>query len=177
MSLYARAQRRTPGDDIPRGGALVPPPAQLTPRAVAAPDSEHSPVPVGSAEPVSGQAAAQTGAGGTAPSRPAGSPLLTRTGLQRTGFGKLGALQTQYVTLRGRVHQRLVEELADADNTSQEVIVNKLHELVGEVAAELSINLTRQDRQRVVEQLTNDVLGLGPLEALLADVEVSEIMI
>src|SRR5207302_4271151 len=82
-----------------------------------------------------------------------------------------------YVSLRARVHQRLVEELADADNTSHEVIISKLNELVGEIAAELSINLTRQDRQRVVEQLTNDALGLGPLEALLADVDVTEIMI
>jgi len=92
-------------------------------------------------------------------------------------MGKLSALSTQYQQLRSRIHQRLVEELADTDNTSEETVINKLNELAGEVAVELGINMTRQDRQRLVEQLTNDVLGLGPLESLLADPEITEIMI
>ncbi|TMF16237.1 MAG: CpaF family protein [Chloroflexi bacterium] len=37
--------------------------------------------------------------------------------------------------------------------------------------------MSRQDRQRVIETVINDVLGLGPLEELLANPEVTEIMI
>src|ERR1035441_4207869 len=37
--------------------------------------------------------------------------------------------------------------------------------------------MTRQDRQRVVDTLIHDVLGLGPLEDLLADPEITEIMV
>ncbi|TME45866.1 MAG: CpaF family protein [Chloroflexi bacterium] len=37
--------------------------------------------------------------------------------------------------------------------------------------------MSRQDRQRVIEIVINDVLGLGPLEELLANPEVTEIMI
>ncbi|HXA30283.1 MAG TPA: CpaF family protein [Candidatus Angelobacter sp.] len=108
----------------------------------------------------------------------AGSPLLARTGLQqRTGAAKAGALQERYDTLRTRVHQRLVEELVDTESTSQEAVIPKIGELVSEVAAEMAMTLTRQDKQRLVESLVNDVLGLGPLESLLADPDVTEIMI
>ena len=111
------------------------------------------------------------------PSARPGSPLLARTGMQRAAAGRSGALHQQYVELRSRVHSKLVEDLADAETTDHSAVVSKLGELVGEVAAELNLSLTRQDRQRLVEALTNDVLGLGPLEGLLADPEITEVMI
>ncbi len=106
-----------------------------------------------------------------------GSPLLARTGMQRAAMGRPSAIQQQYQVLRGLIHSRLVEEMIDADNSSHEAVVAKLGELVSEVATEQSLSLTRQDRQRLVEALTNDVLGLGPLESLLADPDVTEVMV
>src|SRR5438445_183307 len=103
------------------------------------------------------------------------SALLARTGLQRAGSRP--ALQAQYVTLRARVHTMLVEELVEVENASEEVVVAKIAELVNQVAAEMTLTLTRQDKQRIVEALVNDVLGLGPLEALLSDPEITEVMI
>jgi pilus assembly protein CpaF len=147
MSLYDRVQRRAAAEETAPAAPTAAPPAPPANTAAAPP-----------------------------PIRP-GSPLLARTGLQRPQLAKLSALSTQYQLLRGRIHQRLVEELADTDNTSQETVIAKLNELAGEVAVELGINMTRQDRQRLVEQLTNDVLGLGPLEGLLADPDITEIMI
>jgi pilus assembly protein CpaF len=105
------------------------------------------------------------------------SPLLARTGMQRAGLSRPSAIQQQYQTLRAIIHQRLVEEMVDADNSSHDAVVAKLGELVTEVAAEQSLSLTRHDRQRLLESLTNDVLGLGPLEGLLGDPEVTEVMI
>jgi pilus assembly protein CpaF len=156
MSLYDRVQRR---------GA----PEEAAPAATPAP--QPAPVP---AHPPAPAAAPAPGDGGVA--RPV-SPLLARTGLQRAGFGKIGNVHAQYVQLRSRVHARLVEEFAETDNASHDSVVLKLGELVSEVASELNLTVSRQERQRLVEQLTNDVLGLGPLEQLLADPEVTEVMI
>ena len=83
-----------------------------------------------------------------------------------------------YGQLRSRVHQRLVEELAgNTDSAPPEVIRQRLAELVNEVVAEQGLTMSRQDRQRVVETLIHDVLGLGPLEDLLASETVAEIMV
>ena len=58
-----------------------------------------------------------------------------------------------------------------------EVIRQRIAELVDEVILELGLTMSRQDRQRVVETLIHDVLGLGPLEDLLANADIAEIMV
>jgi pilus assembly protein CpaF len=83
-----------------------------------------------------------------------------------------------YSQLRSRVHQRLVEDLAgNTDSAPGDVVRQRIAELVAEAIAEQNLTMTRQDRQRVVDTLIHDVLGLGPLEDLLADPEITEIMV
>jgi pilus assembly protein CpaF len=104
--------------------------------------------------------------------------LLNRTGLGRVAGAKSGGPGGSYAALRGKVHQRLVEELADnTDSVPPEAVRQRITELVNEIIAEQAITMTRGDRQRVVEVVVHDVLGLGPLEDLLANPDVTEIMI
>lgn len=49
--------------------------------------------------------------------------------------------------------------------------------LLAELLAELHIQLNTLERQDLVKQLLDDMLGLGPLEPLLADESISEIMV
>jgi len=151
-----------------RAALSTAPPAPAQP---ALPSS--APVSAPPARPV-GPLGAQVG--GDAPGRVGGSAsLLNRTGLGRT-LGKPGAGHA-YSGLRTKVHQRLVDELADNDSASPETVRQRIAELVGEVATELALTLSRQDRMRVIETVINDVLGLGPLEDLLANEDITEIMI
>jgi pilus assembly protein CpaF len=115
-------------------------------------------------------------AGGTGDgSRP--NSLLSRTGIPRPGQVR-GAVGAMYAQLRTRVHQRLVEELAgNTDSAPADVIRQRIAELVGEVITEQGVTMSRQDRLRVVETLIHDVLGLGPLEDLLANPDIAEIMV
>jgi len=160
MSLLDRVQQRKADEAAPFG--LQQRPAQ-TP---AAPQQSETSTPP-AAPP------AQSGDGSRA-----GAPLLARTGLQqRTTGSRVNALQERYEVLRSRVHQRLVEEMVETDNTSPDAVTAKLSELVSEVAVEMAMTLTRQDKQRLLETLVNDVLGLGPLEGLLADPDITEVMI
>ncbi|MFY9615884.1 MAG: CpaF family protein [Candidatus Dormiibacterota bacterium] len=85
--------------------------------------------------------------------------------------------QAQFAKIKSRVHNRLVEEMQDEDTAEREDIVAKIGELVNEVLATSGTPLPRNERARLVESLINDVLGLGPLEQLLNDPEVTEIMI
>ncbi|HEV3123413.1 MAG TPA: CpaF family protein [Candidatus Dormibacteraeota bacterium] len=155
MSLLDRVQRHATGEEAPP----APPPS--------------APAPPG--QPASGaEAGARAEAG--APGGRLGSPLLNRTGASRSVPGRSG-LNAQYGQLRAVVHQRLVDEMLDTDSTSRDSVAAKLGELVTEIAVEMSMPLARQDKQRIVEQLINDVLGLGPLEGLLADPDVTEVMV
>ena len=67
--------------------------------------------------------------------------------------------------------------MQDEDTAEREDIVAKIGELVNEVLSEQGAPIPRNERQRLVESLINDVLGLGPLEQLLNDPEITEIMI
>jgi pilus assembly protein CpaF len=124
----------------------------------------------------SGSLLSRTAEGGGGDGHPATS-LLSRTGIPRAGQGR-GPLGAMYTQLRGRVHQRLVEELAgNTDSAPADVVRQRIAELVGEIIVELGLTMSRQDRQRVVDTLIHDVLGLGPLEDLLSDENISEIMV
>src|SRR5258708_27626401 len=120
MSLLDRVNRNLPG-------ATTAPSQPGTPAPPASPANGNghangsgapaapAPAPAQTAQPHPQQ---QRGADGATAARPAAAPLSARTGLNRHGIGKMSAIQTQYVELRGRVHQRLVEELVDTENNS-----------------------------------------------------------
>ncbi len=60
---------------------------------------------------------------------------------------------------------------------SRDDLSRDLTGLVAELLIETKIQLNGAERQELVAQILNDMLGLGPLEPLLADETISEIMI
>jgi len=103
--------------------------------------------------------------------------LLNRTALARGPLVKSPS-GNLYSGLRSKVHQRLIEELAgNTDTAPPEQVRQRIFELVNEIGAEQNLTMTRYDKLRVAETVVADVLGLGPLEALLNDPEITEIMI
>ena len=171
-----------PPIDLPDASAgwSVRPPAGSQPAAAPArPPVEPAPRPNRSGEGAEtarpGTLLSRTGDGGGDGNHP--TSLLSRTGIPRPGQGR-GPLGAMYAQLRTRVHQRLVEELAgNTDSAPAEVVRQRIAELVVEVTIELGLTMSRQDRQRVVDTLIHDVLGLGPLEDLLASKDIDEIMV
>ncbi|MFB6346373.1 MAG: CpaF family protein [bacterium] len=85
--------------------------------------------------------------------------------------------------LKEKVHERVVNEfdsdmLGDGDRQKQrEKVRPKVEELLIEVGSEEGISLSRNEHERVVNELLNEILGLGPIEPLLQQDEVSEVMV
>ena len=167
MGLLERVQKKSGGDDYPSApaGRLTAPDAPAAPvgppRNPLAPAPQAPPPGVAGSRPV-------------APDQP--RPQPPQRG-QMTQAPKPTPQQAQFAKIKSRVHARLVEEMQDEESAEREDIVNKIQELVGEVLSQQAMPLPRNERQRLVESLINDVLGLGPLESLLNDPEISEIMI
>ena len=53
----------------------------------------------------------------------------------------------------------------------------QIEELFGKIADEEGLALTRAERVRMLEQITDEILGLGPLEPLLRDETITEVMV
>jgi pilus assembly protein CpaF len=87
--------------------------------------------------------------------------------------------RAQYVELKGNVHRKLLnrlnlEALANADRSRAE---NEIRTLVGELLAEENTPLSLGERDVLFGELVDEVFGLGPLEPLLRDPTISDILV
>jgi pilus assembly protein CpaF len=92
----------------------------------------------------------------------------------------LGAMPTResFREAKYRVQNRLINELdPKLDLTNQVEVRRQIEELFGKIADEEGLALTRAERVRMLEQITDEILGLGPLEPLLRDETVTEVMV
>src|SRR5580765_3407223 len=85
----------------------------------------------------------------------------------------------QYLDLRASVHKKLLarlnlEALAQADRARAESEIRTLlTEILGEEGAPISL----AERETLFGELLDDVFGLGPLEPLLRDPSISDILV
>jgi pilus assembly protein CpaF len=85
-----------------------------------------------------------------------------------------------FAVLKQRAQERLFRRLGSRlyDSSMKE---DQLHTLVGQELDEAikaeAVPLTPEERQRLVNEVKNDIIGYGPMEEFLADPTVSEVMV
>jgi pilus assembly protein CpaF len=83
-----------------------------------------------------------------------------------------------YFDLKSRVQNRLLAELDPSmDITKTEDVRKTIQSLYEQILSEENIVLSRPERARLFEQISAEILGLGPLQPLLEDESVTEIMV
>ena len=91
----------------------------------------------------------------------------------------LGQDRDVFAEVRNRIHGTLIEELGPqlaSEDADQETLRTRVRsEIRRHLASEPG--LSSADRERLAEEITDDALGAGPLEPLLADDSVTEIMV
>jgi pilus assembly protein CpaF len=85
----------------------------------------------------------------------------------------------QYLELRANVHRRLLnrlnlEALANTDRSRAE---GEIRSLLGQLLSEEGTPLSLSERETLFGEVLDDVFGLGPLEPLLRDPSVSDILV
>ena len=88
-----------------------------------------------------------------------------------------GDLTPAFTAAKVQIHARLIEKYADQiDSSNKPGVREKILELAEEYFRSTAMTMTKNDKERLVDSVLDDVLGLGPLEALLADPSITEIM-
>ena len=83
-----------------------------------------------------------------------------------------------YHEIKGRVQNRLIAELDPKMDISQtDEVRTTIEELFDAILNEENIILGRAERQRLFEQIVAEILGYGPLQPLLVDPTITEIMV
>ncbi len=96
-----------------------------------------------------------------------------------------GKSRSPWGELKSRIHKALVEEMdmkKQDDNDPKAVIIlrEKTKKLVVELLGKedtKGILSTREDMNKIVKEILDEALGLGPLEDMLSDKTISEIMV
>jgi pilus assembly protein CpaF len=86
--------------------------------------------------------------------------------------------ETALADVKERVQVKLINELdprVDMSNRAQ--VQRQVEEIFNTVLDSENIVLSRTERVQMFKSIANDMLGLGPLEALLSDPDISEIMV
>jgi pilus assembly protein CpaF len=119
------------------------------------------------------------GQNGQPGSEQGGEPSIALAGAPpREREERPSAVADPYAELKTRVHHACIAKLGPQLFTNE--TTDDLHEQVlRAVTEQLALDrtpLTREERRRVVRELTDDILGYGPLEPLLRDDEITEVM-
>jgi pilus assembly protein CpaF len=85
---------------------------------------------------------------------------------------------SNYSDLKVRIQNRLLSELdPNMDISKKDEVRRQIQDLFNAILAEENMLLSKTERERLFESIVADILGLGPLEALLGDDTISEIMV
>jgi pilus assembly protein CpaF len=142
---------------------------------------------IGSTGPI-GSGSGNTGQPGSAPvgTTPPGTTGGLPRGTNRLGTGtpeeggrRQGVMTTNdFIDLKNRVQQKLIAELdPKLDLTKTDEVRKNVEEIFNEILDSENIVLTRVDRARLFEAVAAEILGFGPIEPLLKDNTINEIMV
>jgi pilus assembly protein CpaF len=79
--------------------------------------------------------------------------------------------------IRLRLQREVIASFTDLIDAKPEEVNAKIEGIVDRVITEGDLAITREERQRLVDQMIHDVTGFGPIEPFLKDETITEVMV
>jgi pilus assembly protein CpaF len=89
-------------------------------------------------------------------------------------------IEDPYVKVKTRVHQALIESLGPRlydPHLEESELAAKVRQTLQTVMSSEETPLSQSDRARIAQEVSDEILGHGPIEPLLRDPEITEIMV
>jgi pilus assembly protein CpaF len=121
--------------------------------------------------------------GALVPPAAAGARSVAPTGPANGQTGQTGQwsgiTNDIYQNLKHELHQKLIEklDLRTIEKLPREQLRDELRAILSNLLQGTELPLNRQEREHMVEELLDEVTGLGPLEPLLRDQAISDILV
>src|SRR6478736_4388912 len=89
------------------------------------------------------------------------------------------ATRTDYASVKAAIHRKLIQKLNldKLTETNREDVRREVSQILEGIVHGESAPMNLQERERLVQEVLDEVFGLGPLEPLLADPTVSDILV
>jgi pilus assembly protein CpaF len=90
-----------------------------------------------------------------------------------------GSFARQFQKLKADVHRRIIEalDLSKLNRWPQERVRREVRNLAVQMTASIPELLNEVERERLVDELMSEAFGLGPLDALMTDPSISDILV
>ena len=129
-----------------------------------------SPAPSVTPKPPAGSAPAKT----AAPSKPVVPPNAPNAPKSKASKEK----SEQFSALKMRLHRKLIDQLDLTKMVGdEETLREQVKELVTQLSEQENTLLNYNERQRLINEVLDETFGLGPLEVLLSDPTISDILV
>ncbi|HEX3028832.1 MAG TPA: CpaF family protein [Clostridia bacterium] len=84
--------------------------------------------------------------------------------------------------IKQKIHNKIIEEIKtavfdDMDDEAEEKLEKEITEIVEALLDEENTYIQKSDRQKIISEIINDTIGFGPINPLINDSSVSEIMV
>ncbi len=106
---------------------------------------------------------------------PSAGPAAPRAAESSPGAPDAGAFQQ----IKGRVHRRLLERLnlSNLDKLTREQVTDAIRKVTLDLIAQESAPLNFEEREELVKQVLDEIFGLGPIQPLIDDPEISDVLV
>ena len=86
---------------------------------------------------------------------------------------------SQFQQIKGRVHRRLLDRLnlSNLEKVDRDQVVETIRRVVHDLLSQEMVPLTFDEREVLIGQVLDEIFGLGPLEPLVQDPTVSDILV
>ena len=135
--------------------------------------------PVTSAGPAAARAAPSTATQAALAARPLPAPPAPRPPAEAVAADKEKKRKDRLQELKVELHKRLLENLnlAALEHASENSLKQEIGAIANEALEEMAVVLPKDDRAILHQELYDEVMGLGPLEPLLKDETVNDILV
>jgi pilus assembly protein CpaF len=110
----------------------------------------------------------------------ASMPAVDRPGAPRAPESPAGPPDgSAFQQIKGRVHRRLLERLnlSNLDKLTREQVTDAIRKVTLDLIAQESAPLNFEEREELVKQVLDEIFGLGPIQPLIDDPEISDVLV
>jgi pilus assembly protein CpaF len=116
---------------------------------------------------------------GTAPRMQVQAPVQQRPAAEAIVADKEKKRKERLTELKVEIHKRLLEDLnlSAIESATEQSLRGEIASLANEALDDMSVALNKEDRLALTQELYDEVMGLGPLEPLLKDETINDILV
>jgi pilus assembly protein CpaF len=92
---------------------------------------------------------------------------------------KMSIRRDEYQELKRTIHRRLLDalDLSILSEMEDDEVREQIRHVLAKLLEQAGVTFNRKERERCIQEIEDEVVGFGPLEPLLQDAEVSDILV